>query len=168
MKLYEIALDSRDNNHSEDGPEHGVYMAAKYDDDTLSVIVDMMERHHIPNPLSSRDIHTTIVYSRVPVPGLQATENIDPPEQATHIGYEVWPSQKDSNCLVMLLDSTFLHSRFAHAVDDLGATYDYDEYKPHITLSYDVPKDFDPSSLPTITTPLNIISEYTEELSTGD
>lgn len=166
MKLCELS--QRSSNQDMDQQDNGIYMATKYDDDSLSMIVNLVNQHNIPNPLAQEKIHTTIVYSRVPVPGLVATEVIDPPEQANHIGYDVWPSQKDTNCLVMLLDSTYLHARFHHAVDDLGASYDYDEYKPHITLSYDVPSDFDVEALPILTTPLNIVQEYTEVLDSGD
>ena len=39
-------------------------------------------------------------------------------------------------CLVAKLDCKGAHELFHHAID-LGATYDFPEYTPHITLSYD-------------------------------
>ena len=44
-----------------------------------------------------------------------------------------------------------------------GATYDYDEYKPHITLSYDV-DDLDPDQLPSFDKDIIITEETGSDL----
>lgn len=79
--------------------------------------------------------HCTVMYSRVPVP---ESENVKVhlPIHAKAKAYEIFPTKTGTNCLVLLIDSdeiTSLHNHMNH----LGASYDYPEYKPHVTLAAD-------------------------------
>jgi patatin-like phospholipase/acyl hydrolase len=64
---------------------------------------------------------------------------------------------------VLELDSPYLHGRFAEAMA-LGATYDFDEYIPHITLSYNA-GDIDIEALNHNSMDINLVEEYVESLS---
>ncbi len=89
---------------------------------------------------------------------------------ATPTNLEVWPSQPDengetSNVLVQCFDCPDLEKRHTDLMGEHDAQYDFDEYKPHITLSYNVgdasAEDFEPFNRP-----INVVSEYSEELKT--
>lgn len=91
--------------------------------------------------------HATVVYSRVEVPmsvidGVLAM--ITTPLQIQIAGFDVFDTwtngEVDPNygSLVMLLDNIVLgamHDAYA----TFGATWDYPEYNPHVTVAYKVP-----------------------------
>jgi 2'-5' RNA ligase len=92
--------------------------------------------------------HITVIYSRTPVPSAETYRSTTSIEyEAIVTGYEVFPTKNDGKCLVMRLD-------FPHAVllnkqlTAEGATSDYDEYKPHMTIAYDIKQEVDPHTLP--------------------
>jgi len=147
----------------------GLYAAVNFSDDTINRILRYCKNANIPNVLNSDEIHCTLAYSKTDVPSFEPLKAVL--EIAKPIGFEVWPSSpntlKDNikYCIVMKIESEYLQNRFKHIMS-LGATYDYDFYKPHISLSYDVPKDFDVLKLPSLSEigNIEIISEYTESL----
>lgn len=106
-------------------------------------------------------MHTTIVYSRKMVdlfPGSDLNES------AAIVDVEKWDTKYGST-VVGVLDSEYLHSRFKDAMD-AGATYDYDDYKPHVTLSYssEIGDISGVKRLLTFPIPLTIIGEEAEPL----
>ena len=111
----------------------GLYVAAKFNESTLDRIEELQRGLKVPNPVPRDKIHSTICYSRVNVPYVTASGSF---EVATSGHLEVWQTQ-DGPTLVLLLDSEYLRCRHMYA-KALGATYDFDEYNPHITLSYNV------------------------------
>ena len=91
--------------------------------------------------------HITIIYSRTPVPTADKLENFPTIEQASIIGYELFPTKNDGYCLVLRLKYRF--AEFLNKVlTDEGATSDYNEYKPHVTLAYDTTETLDINTLP--------------------
>jgi hypothetical protein len=123
----------------------GSYVCGKFAQDTVDSIVAFQALHHIPNAVEAEELHTTIVYSKTTV-HWRAAHDIY--HEAAPIGFEVWKTQSEKNCLVLKIECPYLNIRFGVAMDR-GATYDFDEYKPHITLSYDVGDDFGVEDLPT-------------------
>jgi 2'-5' RNA ligase len=92
--------------------------------------------------------HITVIYSRTPVP---TAENYEEhallPTHAMITGYEVFPTKHDGKCLVMRINcpyATHLNSLLTKE----GATSDYSEYKPHVTLAYDITQEINPDTLP--------------------
>lgn len=150
----------------------GTYAAVTFDGDTNKMLVNFCKDNNIPNPLNENDFHCTVTYSRKHLPDYDPLTTIDPSWQAKADHFEVWESGANAfkdhvtHCLVLKLNCPELHERFKYAMDDLGATYDYDEYKPHVTLSYDVGEEFDHESLP-MPGNISIVSEYTEDLNLG-
>ena len=69
------------------------------------------------------------------------------PVEALATGYEVFPTKNDGKCLVMRLACPYA-TRLNSELGKQGATSDYDEYKPHLTIAYDTEQDIDPHSLP--------------------
>ena len=111
----------------------GLYVCAKFSDLTLDAIERLQRDLKVLNPVPREKIHSTIVYSRVTVPYVASSGSF---EVATSGELEVWDTQSGKT-LVLKLDSDYLAFRHNYA-KALGATYDFPEYRPHITLSYDV------------------------------
>lgn len=134
----------------------GLYVAAKFSEKTLDAIEDLQRELKVPNPVPRHKIHTTICYSRVHVPYVCASGSF---EVATSGKLEVWDTQ-DGRTLVLKLDSEYLKFRHQYA-RALGATHDFSDYSPHITLSYNVgPAHFEGE----VQVPVVLDREYQEPL----
>lgn len=79
--------------------------------------------------------HTTLIYSRTPVPD---AENYEFPSSvnATASEYELFDTKQGNKCLVLKLNCPRAHE-INSDLNKMGATSDYSEYKPHITICYD-------------------------------
>lgn len=143
----------------------GTYAAVKPDAEGQSHLDKFMKDHNIPNPESADKLHSTLLYSRKHLP------NYSPDKALKHEAYtknlEVWPTKSGKRCLVLKLDSNSLHKRHIHLMDKHKAEYDYPEFKPHISLSYDL-GDFDEKKLDHTKLPkkLSLTHEYHEVLDT--
>lgn len=111
----------------------GLYVAAKFSDSTLDAIENLQRELKVPNPVPRHKIHSTICYSRVNIPYTTSQGSF---EVARSGHLEVW-NHGDSPVLVLVLDSDYLKFRHRYA-RALGATHDFPDYTPHITLSYNV------------------------------
>ncbi|QQV89001.1 hypothetical protein [Providencia phage PSTRCR_121] len=111
----------------------GLYVCAKYSNITLDAIEQLQRDLKVPNPVPRDKIHSTICYSRVNVPYVPYSGSF---EVASSGHLEIWDTQ-DGKTLVLVLDSDFLKLRHQYA-RAIGATHDFDDYTPHITLSYNV------------------------------
>ena len=129
----------------------GVYASCTYHQTSLNKLAKWMVEHEdlIQAPVPLEQIHTTVIYSRkdfdcqVLGKSIKATD----PQWLWPSGFALLGKPEDEKaCLVMLLDAGSLVNIHNFFVEH-GAEHDYDDYIPHITLSYDVPKDFDLSSL---------------------
>jgi hypothetical protein len=141
----------------------GLYVAAYFDDETNQRIAKYLADYNIPNPIKSPGFHTTIVYSKVPVNDFEPNHSIDITVDTTDSIIEGWDTPSGARCLVWHYDSTYLRLRFEEAME-AGATYDFDEYKPHISLSYDIGQDYDVSTLPVPDFPIYLRGEYSEPI----
>ena len=111
----------------------GTYVAMKFSESTLNAIEGIQKELKLLNPVSRSDIHSTICYSRkyINYP-LQSEEILVSNEQTLRI----FDTDKGP-ALVLELDSLHLSAR--HELSKLlGATYDFPDYIPHITLSYNI------------------------------
>lgn len=122
----------------------GVYAAVTWSSSTKDRIKKIMDSANIPNPLDVDKIHTTLIYSRK-----WADIEVIPTVRyvAYPVSYEKWQTQSGKTALVMKLESPEISERHKQLMDTYDLTYDYPEFKAHITLSYDIPEDFDESPL---------------------
>ena len=103
------------------------------------------------------------------VPSFKPLKTIS--ETGTPFGFKIWPTSPNAfkedmlYCIVMKFKSDYLQERFKHIIS-LGATYDHEKYRPHISLSYDVDKNFDLDKLPSLKEigDLQIIGEFSESM----
>lgn len=160
--INSLVEEKKDDNP--DGTFVGVHLSKKSKD----ALAEAAAKMKVPNKLRRDKMHATLIYSRKYLPEFKAKGKFDEPLTATPDKLEIFPSQDgNSNVLVVRLDAPDLVKRHKEIMKEHGATYDFDEYKPHITLSYNV-GDFDPDAHdikehmddPTI----EIVDEYQEDL----
>lgn len=139
----------------------GVYMSVKFDQTSNDALAGVQKMLKVKNAVSPEKLHSTVVYSRktvdvFPMDGLS--------EIARLVGFEIWDT-KYGKTVVGNLESDYLHSRFNDAMN-MGATYDYDDYKPHVTLAYDGGDLSIDEALSRVALPLDlrIVSEHVESL----
>lgn len=93
--------------------------------------------------LDPDDFHVTIAYSKKPVEWPEThdddfTTDEDPTRTVERLGPEA---------VVLRFHSTKLHERWRELCEVYGCSWDFPEYKAHITISWKVPEDFDLSKI---------------------
>lgn len=136
----------------------GTYAGVRFSEDSVNKIMKIVKG--LPNPISKNDVHTTLLYSRKYLPNYEPLGDIK--EIAKVNGFKIFHTQDDKRALVLTLDCTFLINRHNELMNEHKATYDFPEYIPHITLSYDI-EDRQIEDINFKET-LDIISEYKEDL----
>lgn len=110
----------------------------------------------VANLLPSTELHVTIVHSSAPVTLTPVANYLDVPANAwvrcQHLG--------DKGAVVAVFKSSALTARWQEA-REAGASWDYDAYFPHVTLSYNSP--IVPDGVPSI--PIILGPEVAEPLS---
>jgi len=157
MKLIEI---------TEDAVKLGTFAGIRLHEKTEEAILHHIRKHKIINATPKEDIHVTLLYSKKHLPNYKPLGSID--EMAVPNRFEIFKSTPDDgtkskNCLVLLLDSSYLHKRYSKLMKEHKATSDFKTYNPHITFSYDV-GDIDTNDVPKFTETIHLIKEYKEAL----
>ena len=112
----------------------------------------------IPGMIHCSDYHTTVIYSRKSIPRAESLckgfrGNAFGDLKFKALRYEIFDPRglesagDDTGALVLILDAPEL-VQFHHQLLMMGGTSDYENYVPHITLSYSVPRDLDLESIP--------------------
>lgn len=138
--------------------DKGTYVAVKFTDETLNKIQEVQDSLRLLNPVKREDLHSTIAYSRVNVPFI-------PNESGNFISsnqhLEIW-NTNDGPALIMVLDDANHLKERHNLANILGATYDFPDYTPHITLSYNLgPQEVELSEF---SLPIESAYEYMEDL----
>jgi len=116
---------------------------------------------YLPDLKHTPDPHLTLIYSKKPFDGEIKTE--DYIASGIVKGYNVF-GQTGERALVAEIGSEDIVERNRVLVEKYGFISDFDEFKPHITLAYDIPEDFDFSDLPEFPEPLYFGNETVEDL----
>ncbi len=135
----------------------GTYAGGRFDDSTTESLRKYIEDNNIPNPVG--DFHTTILYSRKHCPNYQPII-YDSPISGKAVKLEKFD---DGNVLSLVFDSPELSKRHDELMKEHEATWDYPEYIPHVTLSYDASN----VNIEDLTPPdfgIKITKEYLEQL----
>lgn len=143
--------------------EPGAYIGVNFNKHTITALTKFCKENNVPKRFRRDRCHATILYSKKPCPGIKPMGKLN--EKAAFKGWDIFPNYDNTKkVLVMLLDSPWMVSRHNELMDKHDASYDFDEYKPHVTLSYDVGNDFDVDKLPDFPQELSLINEYYEDL----
>ena len=147
--------------------EKGIYVAVKYNQSTGDDLLDFIKKYNIPSTLKAEDFHTTLIYSRKFADIKELDDNMEDSEiVAKPTELHVFETFDKKRALVIKLDCPYLEQRHKFLMKKYDLTYDYDEYIPHITLSYDI-GDLEVPKIPKdVKFPefFRIQAEYKEEL----
>ncbi len=122
----------------------GTYVAVHLSKQSAKELGAWVNSHNIPNKADPKQYHTTITYSRKGVPDV-VNYKIDLPINCKITEWKIFP-HGEKKCLVGIVDCSILEDHHNAIKNTYGATHDYPDYAPHITISYDygdnpVPKD---------------------------
>jgi hypothetical protein len=147
--------------------KRGTYSAIKFSKESVETLINKINDLQIPNPIDKEDIHCTLIYSRKYLPYYEATTPMKFEFPISCGDLDLFGENR--NILVLKLNSKILTFRHNEIMSDYSGVYDYDEYIPHITLSYDV-GNFDISSIKAAFKNIKLKSqiEYSEPLDLSD
>lgn len=129
-EMYDFIQEVKKKDHP-----GGTYICAKVSKKSREQMQKWVNEYNIPNAADPKQYHTTIVYSRKGIP--EVTEyKIDFPIEASIKGWEIFNSG-EKKCLVAVVDCPELTKCHEEIRKKYGATHDYPDYHPHITVSYD-------------------------------
>lgn len=111
-------------------------MSVDPDENTRYLLQQIQIENDIPNPYPVHKFHTTLIYSKKPCSWPRT--NPGKMFRGQFLKYEVFKTQDGKNCLVARIDSSDLEQRHEALMKEMDASYDFDKYLPHITLSYDI------------------------------
>lgn len=116
--------------------KNGSYSSLLLSDQSKSDLHSFVRNHIDPTGdiIDPDTYHITLMYSRVPCPKSEEVQ-FELPIFAIPTHFELFDPSSDggSNCLVLRVNcgkANILHNTF----NMLGASYDFDQYKPHITV----------------------------------
>jgi 2'-5' RNA ligase len=124
-----------------------MFVGVRFDGPSMDEIMKLSKG--VDNRTSKGELHITVAYSRAPI-SITALGSLEPPVAVKAKQYSIFKARSGENCLVVEVDSPDLVARHNEIRKDYGASYDFPEYKPHFTLSYDCGIGFDIRSLPPI------------------
>lgn len=136
----------------------GFFLGIKPTRETEINIRELIKAIGLPNP--THKLHCTVVLDKAvrydPQP-------ISVPRNASFLRYDKFGSEK--NCLVMVLSCPELEKRHIELRNRYGIRWDFPDYHPHITLSYDFVSDH--QVLPEPNFPMVLQEEYLEDFNPG-
>ena len=144
----------------------GTYAAVKFNTDTNKAIHRYVHDNKLPNAVRPDQLHTTLIFSRTHMPAFVAVGKLSSAIRGVPTQLDVWNSAGGERCLVLRYRCDALIERHNELMIAHNGTYDFAEYIPHITLSYDI-GSMDISQLLNIHEYLNdivIVEEYGEDL----
>lgn len=115
--------------------------------------------------LPADDMHVTVLYSRTPVDPMKMGEGWSGDENG-HV--RIKPGgpraiERFGDAVVLLFASWEIESRHRSMVE-AGGSHDFESYQPHVTISFDVPENFDLETLKPYTGALEFGPELFEPL----
>ncbi len=145
----------------------GTYASVHFNEDTINALNEYIEKNNIPNAVSTEKMHSTLLYSRNHLPEYKPQGKLEPTWKGQFKRFSIFTSNpanhRDGKILVMEYNCSEQSKRFDELMDAHDATYDFNEYKPHTTLSYDI-GDFDIEKLPKFEKPLKIVEEKSKDI----
>lgn len=148
--------------------EEGVYVGVRFSDESKEDLLELIKALNVQNPVAAEDFHATVIYSKKsPSSPLKVIGVLDKPELTVAKELHIFPTREEKNALVIKLESAFLKSRHEALMKEYNLSYDFDEYIPHVTISYDC-GDFDinDTDISDMIQEMEIVLEYKEKLNT--
>lgn len=153
-----IAKRPKKDETQTDQEQIGTYAAFEVGATTAKQIKNFCEDFNIPNPVDPEDMHCTVIYSRKFLDGFEPQGFLYASIIGTNPILEVWPTQSGKKCLVARIEAPDIEGRHQDLMSYWGATYDFDEFIPHVTISYDI-EDRDLGNLTYLSNQFNLYVE---------
>lgn len=135
----------------------GVYAAYHIAPESREALANHMKALGVNNLCDKSEYHITTVYSRTPI-----KYKPSPAAITVHpIGYDLFGHP--NKVLVLKVENPALHERFNKA-KAAGASWDYPNYQPHITLATKVDPNLDITKLELPRFTIDTGNEFTEPL----
>jgi len=133
MKLFEIT-------QPQNAPK-GTFVGVKLDAESKQRVLDLITKLKLQEPIPEDKLHSTLVYSdKKTLDGFKSNSSFGENDypKVKPVNFNVFPNSQNpgSGCLVMELDSDYLHSRHDEIVSKYDVQEKFPTYRPHITLSY--------------------------------
>jgi phage-related protein (TIGR01555 family) len=114
-------------------------------------VIDWAKGQGFTSTLAADDMHVTVLYSRQPVDWMAMGQSWDQDDQGRIRVAPGGPRMLDQfgsvkPATVLLFSSSSLCWRHEEMIRN-GASHDFEDYVPHITLTYDAPADLDLSTV---------------------
>lgn len=155
MLLSELTEDKAD----------GTYVGLRFSKESMEALSKIADK--LPNSTSKGEMHVTLIYSKKPISFSKddCKGKLDPPIEIKPKKFSIFETEGGQKVLVLELDCDEILKRHQFIMDKFGATYDYPEYKPHVSLSYDI-GDFDIKKLGDVKDIPNLYAnkEYTDDI----
>lgn len=143
------------------------FVGVRFSNKTLDDIEAFVKENNIPNPCKRDELHATVVYSKSPLKNFFPKKEIDPPWIGTAYDCRIWDmghKEPPTIGVVIKFNCVDLTMRHVFLTTFCGAKSDFPSFLGHISVSYDVGKDFTQNNIKTpFNKPIEIVSEYTEE-----
>ena len=125
----------------------GTYVALEMSESSMDLLDHFAEANlGLDERVTKNSYHITVIYSRTPVPDVEKLSR-EYSVKADPVGYEMFETKDGGKCLVLRVESAEARA-LNNTLGAMGATSDYDSYKPHVTLAYNITQDIDPTTLP--------------------
>lgn len=125
----------------------GTYVAYQMSQDSKDTLDNFVKVNlGLEERLNKDSYHITVIYSRTPVPQAEAYAGPSVAIATAH-AYEVFQTKDGGRCLVLRV-SCEKAELLNKELGTLGATSDYPDYKPHVTLAYNIEQEVDIATLP--------------------
>lgn len=132
----------------------GTYVALNMSPESMDLLDNFVANNlGLEERLAKHSYHITVIYSRTPVPDAEKLSR-EQTAIAQAVGYEIFDTKDGGKCLVLRVESAEARA-LNNTLSAMGATSDYDSYKPHVTLAYNIKQDIDPTTLPLPQFPLH-------------
>lgn len=152
----------------------GSYASCDYDLETIDHLVEWCLQNGIPSPVKPSSFHTTLLYSRTIVQpqdivdleiALDVAHALRHPIEMKACGFRLFDSMNgpDRRSLVIELDAPQLVDIHNQLIKS-GGTHDYDDYVPHVTVSYRASANFDLTALTLPTFIFRVLSMKAEPI----
>lgn len=127
----------------------GTYVGIQWPKEVAETILETANEYNVPNLLDPSEIHTTVIYSRVGFNHTPSDEDFKfstvGPNNSRKSMIEVFESQGKRILVIKLYSKQIIYRHNEIMTKNPTATYDFPEFIPHITLSYDI-GDYDISN----------------------
>lgn len=141
-----------------EGP--GTFVGVNLGPKTLKRLTNWIDSQDIDKPTPTDDIHITLILSKTKEFSWDP-ETYDPKIKVLPDTYKFDKFGDEGNVLVLTFQCPDLREKHFNAREEHNLSWDFDDYHPHITLSYDA-ENIDINDLDYPTFPIYLEGEYVE------